>query len=219
MRLGEQIVHELGLERSNDTLSRWLAHHVAELINAAQDAQQTLTPEQAHQAAQQCRAAILQLWQHRTSWPHGWPPPGALQITRQLDGLPEPGPGGWHDNRLLSVLQDTHHRLLEALVDCAASGHAKTVEEQWLEHFGEILTEDETAILTRVVGTNQRLSRLMSLVREDKDTDDADSDTDTKHPVLVLADAYRDFVYNAVDRALRTAQAHPDEPETPATRE
>ncbi len=35
VRLGERIVAELGLEESTDTLSRWMAHYIAESIARA----------------------------------------------------------------------------------------------------------------------------------------------------------------------------------------
>lgn len=66
MELGKHLVSELGLENSNDTLARWMAHHVAGLITAAKGtknkAEQTVAEERAVQT-------ILKLWEHRMALP------------------------------------------------------------------------------------------------------------------------------------------------------
>jgi hypothetical protein len=66
LALGKHLVSELGLENSNDTLGRWMAHHVAELIAAAKEAK-----NKAQQAVAEERAVetILRLWEHRTTLP------------------------------------------------------------------------------------------------------------------------------------------------------
>lgn len=69
--LGKHLVSELGLENSNDTLGRWMAHHVAELIAAAKGAK-----NKAQRAVAEERAVktILKLWEHRTTLPgHAYP--------------------------------------------------------------------------------------------------------------------------------------------------
>jgi len=58
--LGKRIVHELELDRSSDTLGRWMAHHLAQLIAEAEQGPE----DDAHAAQQECRAAILELWEH-----------------------------------------------------------------------------------------------------------------------------------------------------------
>ena len=36
LKLGSRIVHELELDQRTSTLSRWMAHHLAEIIEAAE---------------------------------------------------------------------------------------------------------------------------------------------------------------------------------------
>ncbi len=75
--MGEAIVHELGLANSNDTLGRWMAHRIAELMQradaASDDAVRELTRKEASDL-------ILRLWSHRSSWPRGWPPKASAAI-------------------------------------------------------------------------------------------------------------------------------------------
>ncbi len=59
--LGRALVKELGLDDSVDTLGRWMAHYIAELIEAAE------TCDKADRATTMsaCAGIILKLWEHR----------------------------------------------------------------------------------------------------------------------------------------------------------
>ncbi|WP_372892333.1 hypothetical protein [Sphingomonas sp.] len=85
LELGEALVRELDLEQSNDILGRWMAHHLAGLITAAKDAQ----AEQKVQLEERCRAAVLEVWQHRNCLPKGCRPfepvEGVLDTLAALD--------------------------------------------------------------------------------------------------------------------------------------
>ena len=60
IELGKRIVQELELEQSSDILGRWMAHHLAELIGLAEQG----TPSEQAERQRQCRAAILEVWEH-----------------------------------------------------------------------------------------------------------------------------------------------------------
>lgn len=62
MALGHLIVRDLKLERSDDTLGRWMAHHIAELILRAEGTKGAVGRTKAEREAAQ---AILALWSHR----------------------------------------------------------------------------------------------------------------------------------------------------------
>jgi len=67
LALGQHLVIELNLDERGDTLSRWMAHHVAELINQAQ----TLPPSrERNEAQEQATETILKIWEHRENLPH-----------------------------------------------------------------------------------------------------------------------------------------------------
>ena len=65
IELGKKIVQELELDRNRDTLGRWMAHHLAELIDHAE---QGRDPDR-NARLQECRTAILELWDHIHSFP------------------------------------------------------------------------------------------------------------------------------------------------------
>ncbi|KPQ27479.1 MAG: hypothetical protein HLUCCO06_17420 [Halomonas sp. HL-93] len=67
IELGKRIVEELELDHSCDTLGRWMAHHLAQLIVTAEQA----TEDNKRTAQQECRAAILEIWEHVLSLPTG----------------------------------------------------------------------------------------------------------------------------------------------------
>jgi len=64
LALGRHIVAELQLDQSADTLGRWLAHHVAELIARAEAAEEAT--ERASALAEAVDT-ILRIWQHRAA--------------------------------------------------------------------------------------------------------------------------------------------------------
>ncbi|XXY44994.1 AVAST type 3 anti-phage protein Avs3b [Sorangium sp. So ce269] len=82
--LGKKLVAELGLSDSADTLGRWMAHHIAELVQQTEEA--TDDCRTAKQA--QLRDAILALWTHRFELPTGKRPFGEFEpILRALASL------------------------------------------------------------------------------------------------------------------------------------
>lgn len=81
IELGKKLVRELGLEQSTDTLARWMAHYIAQLIINAESA----APETKPQAEKECFQAILNLWEHRADFPAGKRPYEELEpILHQL---------------------------------------------------------------------------------------------------------------------------------------
>jgi hypothetical protein len=84
LELGQALIKELDLDRSVDTLSRWMAHHIAELIKAAE----TAKPEARPSEAGKCADAILRLWEHRSHFPDGKRPFDDLEpILRAIESL------------------------------------------------------------------------------------------------------------------------------------
>lgn len=84
LRLGKALVSELGLDRSVDTLARWMAHYLAELIERAERA----APEEKTDRLSECCRAIMDLWQHRSVLPDGLRPFEDVEpILRALESL------------------------------------------------------------------------------------------------------------------------------------
>lgn len=74
----------MDVDGSADTLGRWMAHYVAELID---EAERITGPEKAV-AQDKCFAAILELWSHRAAFPRGMRPHQELEpILRVVQSL------------------------------------------------------------------------------------------------------------------------------------
>ena len=65
LRLGAQIVLELELDQSTNTLGRWMAHHLAEIMRSAEVADQASKERLEERAVN----LILELWAHRQHLP------------------------------------------------------------------------------------------------------------------------------------------------------
>ena len=82
--LGRALVEELGLDPGVDTLSRWMAHYIAELIEEAETAKVEERPAK----LAKCADAILKLWERRHQLPNGKRPFEDLEpILRALESL------------------------------------------------------------------------------------------------------------------------------------
>jgi len=60
LRLGKLLVDELNLDQSVDTLGRWMAHHISDLMTQVSAS----TGRQKKEVEDRCRDAILTLWRH-----------------------------------------------------------------------------------------------------------------------------------------------------------
>ncbi len=67
INLGNALVQELGLEPGVDTLSKWMAHYVAEQIAIAENA----SGAKGARAKQRCFKTVLKIWEHRSFLPDG----------------------------------------------------------------------------------------------------------------------------------------------------
>lgn len=84
LTLGRKLVDELGQKRRMDTLARWMAHYVAELIEAAGNA----PAGERDSARRACCEVILALWDHRAALPDGRRPFEDVEpVLRALESL------------------------------------------------------------------------------------------------------------------------------------
>lgn len=116
LELGKNLVIELKLEERRDTLARWLAHHVAELIS---DAERAADPIVKKETADSAVETILKIWDHRANLPGNANPLAPYRnILEVLSGL-NPGPNHWHTYSRDQRITGLHHgfsRLMRALL-------------------------------------------------------------------------------------------------------
>lgn len=214
--LGERILAELDDSRTNSTLARWLSHHTARLIREADAACESGAPD-ADACTAKAREAILQLWQARSTWPSGWPPPRAAEMTHVLESLPDLNEGLWYRKTLLAHLQDLHYHILAMLVDIAVADDDAEIEieQGWLDQFGERLTPDEAAMLRHVANRPRRIDSLLrwldvgsgSHAKRVRGHVFADESRPQAHPLLDLANAYHAAIVDLIQPTAAEAAA------------
>lgn len=160
--MGQRIVHELGLEDSNDTLGRWMAHRIAELM---QRAEQVEDESEREEARRECADLILRVWSRRSGWPYGQPLARiasalkdlAAERSRYSRRLQEPEERSW--SGVFPLLEDIHRSEQWIYRDAAlASILIEDLEEakSWLEEHGEHMPEEEADTLGRIVEMAER---------------------------------------------------------------
>lgn len=145
MALGDRLVREFGLEDSTDTAGRWMAHHLAELL----DQSRTLKGEKKKQAETAATDLILRLWSSREALPGAAYPLKALG--RPLSVL-----------RLLgeesSPFSARHSRTEEALLADAFDGLRKLVAHGVLLFSARLDEHPEDNITTPFLVDEERRS-------------------------------------------------------------
>jgi hypothetical protein len=85
LELGRHLVRELGYEDQRDTLGRWMAHHLAELINKAENG---ATGTERIRARKNATETTLRIWEYRASLPgNAYPLAPYKDILKVLDRL------------------------------------------------------------------------------------------------------------------------------------
>ena len=91
--LGTHLVHELGLRDSTDTMGRWLAHHLAELMNEAANRKKSVTGRT--KARKEAADLILKIWERRSILPGNVYPLAPYKDALKVLGLLGPDGNPW----------------------------------------------------------------------------------------------------------------------------
>ena len=158
--LGRHLVHELGLESDGDPLSRWLVHHVAELIR---EAEAFSDAEQRRAAEDRAVETILKLWDHRRELPGRAYPLNEYQDAITALGRLRPESNPWTrlsqdplQQGLSAVFDGLTNIVLAGILLTCGCGEASQ-DPQPSEAF---LAEEETRLLTAIRGWTEFFHRL-----------------------------------------------------------
>lgn len=194
--LGRTIVQELSLEPSVDTLGRWMAHYVAQLIKEAENASGDTQPEKQRLAAD----AIMKLWAHRSKYENRINPlhelAPVIQVLRSLSVNENAyirllGLGAGHGN-VVGSFYDSFRQLMVYLllaklpdtIDLKASlARANTTLEFQDEHEREIV-----AGLTNWLSESE-LAALSSRTQPTSSRDESEDDVLDSYVQSLLSDA------------------------------
>lgn len=154
----------------HDTVGQWMAHHLAELVVAAQD-NATITVEQ----RQQIVDMILKVWTHRRYFPGRGPLEEFSSVFVALDRLGDDGP--WKFSRLfntdtempdarisglplVATATELERLTRETLVHLLwlAAQDAKEQNQEWLDAADKIASNLESEVATRLSRLHRRVA-------------------------------------------------------------
>lgn len=153
--LGKKLVKELNLENSTNTLSRWMAHYVAELITKAESESSDVKKRKFET---ECCDTILKIWANRKHLPDGARPLSTLTnilsvlnaIKRKKKSI-EPWrrfdtedltPWGKFTRRTV----ENYDYLITLAISANLTKETLKKEKEWLEHGGLLSDEERTII-------------------------------------------------------------------------
>lgn len=143
LELGQAIVAELELDARGNVLERWLSHHLAELMLAAEAA----TGAQKEEAERQAVEVILQLWVHRRALPSPVDPIGGYRDAIAVLGRLMPEADPWrryrHDDSYEGLLSEMFETLCRIVVSGLLLTHLRPIRAPSRIE-SEALEEEET---------------------------------------------------------------------------
>lgn len=149
LALGAYLVRELGLQESTDTLSRWLAHHLAEVMARAKAEK---SPAARREASVLATDVILKIWERRTVLPGNAYPLAPYKDILKVLSLMGPDANPWrrvhgtHYQVLASTIYDRLSRIVIGLLLIDAAPQLSTVSSK-KNKSQEFLSNQERAIL------------------------------------------------------------------------
>jgi hypothetical protein len=223
LELGMEIADSLS---ESDVLGRWMAHHISDLINQAENA----TGPEVDGVRREAATAILALWNHRMAFPSPAPPLGTFEpVFRALERLSEPQdpwsfyrmfPSGREPSeddmvgapllRVALSLEETARGVAGEIVALAAQ-EAADKEAKWLK-LTEHLEEDEQR------AARDALLRLARTLETYTDGADGDPVVDAGLPKLIAALQHAESQLAEARRALEDrlpvmpSESEPDGP-------
>ncbi len=188
LQLGRKIVDELGPDQSVDTLCRWMAHYIAELMQAAEAAH----GDERHLHLSRCANAIVDLWKHHRELPNGHRPFGSFEpIMRTLQSLDpddetpryfraaraaaeegelDPGTANWLDTA--ETFDYTARILIRYCLACAAK-NAVDKSKEWVAVAEAVDLEELDVKVLRILSNEKDLLNSPALkVAERKQVED-----------------------------------------------
>lgn len=159
LELGKELAGHL---QANDTLGRWMAHYIAELMERCESA----TTDRDARAAE-CADAILKLWAHRSGAPFARTPMQSFEaIYRGLERLdPESSPFYGYgiepvedaDSNVSDLVRialglQTQVRDMVRDLFAEAAATASDQEADWVRVAGDLANDDESVFRRSMIG-------------------------------------------------------------------
>lgn len=202
--LGKKLVEEIGLDPSVDTLGRWMAHYIAELIHDAENA----APKDKPSRQERCASAVLDFWRHRAELPDGMRPfedsepifraiasldpcdetPRYFSIVRAAaaDVEPDTEAGKWL--KLAKSIDSTAKELIRHCLACAA----ETAEDE---------TAEWVALAEQAGQGDEADVRVLRILLEEAGKDDKEVEDEERNQIEARIEHLEEFQVLAKDLA------------------
>lgn len=179
IKLGKKLVSELALADGVDTLSKWMAHYLAELLHGVENAQSD-TEKASKQ--KECCEVILRIWEKRESIPHINTPIRDLQpLLGVLQALEPKDPSyflrqdkqakaSWQS--FVDVLKGNSQHIIEVCIYASMGEELLAKSVEWLREYKDSLSEEELTFLKYIdimVNKNKSLSFIIDKVNQGTD--------------------------------------------------
>lgn len=170
MELGKCLVAELKLEEGRNTLAKWLAHHLAELIADTERSQDGKSQKAASDRAVE---TILKIWDHRSDLPGNANPLAPYRNILQVLSDLNPAPNSWaafHGSHRLADLYRRFLRLVRALLirELPQTGKGSRTAREVVRKF---LEPEERTLLLQIefLGVNEKSAKNVVASHEGQD--------------------------------------------------
>ena len=211
MALGEKIVRELELTDGVDTLGKWMAHHLASLIEDAEGSDGTQTA-----ARQEAVDLIFRLWEHRASMPGTADPMSALNGAIGVLDRIGPNSSPFY-RRSQDMLERDLASLFDSLRKLVAHGvilvaGQKEIPEYTADTF-EHLAEEEQQFIMALGGWLSFLEQkkpatpVINVVFSDEDQEKKKAEEETKLEGLEPEERSRVLLSQSIDDLVKNLQA------------
>ena len=157
LNLGRKLVRELEIEHTCETLSKWMAHYLAEQILEVESAK---SQRQKNAAQSKCCELILRIWEKRQSLPGGAKPLGRIEVAlkalvamkseqnefaRFFNSKRPQGENPWFD--FAEKTHDIEWRLIRISFLTGLLENNFGAEKQWVDEHGDALSDEERNLI------------------------------------------------------------------------
>lgn len=160
INLGKKLIEELELPYTTDTLTRWMVHYLAELI---QTAEQASSIQEKRKLQKECCDVILKLWSNKETLPIARPLENLDGLVKILEALQEKpnhefplwyrqtnfsNDSFWSD--FIKTVKINSERIFQQVLDLYLHGDLLEKEKEWLQEHEEFLTESEISFIRNI---------------------------------------------------------------------
>ncbi|MBC8754668.1 hypothetical protein H2O64_08275 [Kordia sp. YSTF-M3] len=166
LKLGKTLILELELDYTGNTLARWMAHYIAELIQKVETSE---SEEEKEQLKKECCELILELWNKRERVPIKKPTERLKPIISVLELLKENEhpfipfilPSNSKNiksktwSEFLKVVKESSERIFNKSLLSLIDDKILEKDNQWVEKHGEFLSNEEIVIIKYLNDINE----------------------------------------------------------------